>query len=420
MSFFTALTGLNAAQTELSTISNNIANAATNGFKKSRVAFGDIITASPLQDPSRIVGSGTSVRSIAQQFSQGAIATSDSALDLAISGQGFFAVKSPGGDGQVAFTRSGAFSVTADRYVVDGDGRRVQVYPTTPDGSVLTNALGSTQNLKLPLTSGAPLASSAIKLAVNLSSTAPVTTAAFNASDSTTYSSATSITLYDSLGNPMAATIYYAKTALPTVADPLNHWKAHVVIGATELKVGGTAGFDLSFDSTGTLTSPTTPTAFDSFTPATGGNAMSLTLDHGTATTQQAGPFAVISATQDGYTTGRLASVAVDGDGTVRTSFTNGIVQILGKIAVAQFSNPQGLKQIGNATYVSTPQAGAPVTGEAGTNGLGGILSGSIEKSNVDLTEELVALIVAQRNFQANAKTIDTTSTLLSTIINIR
>ena len=420
MSFFTALTGLNAAQTDLSTIANNIANAATNGFKKSRIAFGDIITASPLQDPARIVGSGTSVRSIAQQFSQGAIATSDSALDLAISGQGFFAVKSPGGDGQIAFTRNGAFSMTADRYVVDAAGRRVQIYPTTPDGAVLTSALAATQSLKLPLTSGAPLATSAIKLAVNLPATAPLTTAPFSASDATTYTSATSVTLYDSLGNALPATVYYAKTALPVPPSTSNEWTAHVVVGGTELKVGGTAGFKLTFDNTGTLTSPLLPTAFDSFTPSTGGNAMSLTLDHGTATTQQAGPFAVVSATQDGFTTGRLASVAVDGDGTVRTSFTNGIVQILGKVAVAQFANPQGLKQIGNATYVATPQAGVPITGEAGTNGLGGILSGSIEKSNVDLTEELVDLIVAQRNFQANAKTIDTTSTLLSTIINIR
>ncbi len=421
MSFYTALTGLNGAQTELSTIANNIANASTNGFKKSRVAFGDIITASPLQDPARIIGSGTAVRSISQQFSQGAIATSDSALDLAISGQGFFAVKAPGGSGEVSFTRNGAFTVTADRYVVDGDGRRLQVYPTTPDGSVLTNALASTQNLKLPLTSGTPLASSAVKLAVNLPSTATVITTPFNPDDKTTYNSSTSVTLFDSLGNPLAAQVYYAKTAVPgpAPADALHHWTAHVVIGATELQVGGVNGYPLTFDSTGVLTTPTAPVAFDSFTPGTTGAAMSLTLDQGTGTTQQSGPFAVITATQDGYTTGRLESVAVDKDGTVRTSFTNGEVQILGKVAMAQFSNPQGLKQIGNAAYAATPQAGAPITGEAGQNGLGGILSGSLEKSNVDLTEELVELIVAQRNFQANAKTIDTTSSLLTTIINI-
>lgn len=420
MSFFIALTGLNGAQTELTAIANNIANTGTNGFKKSRVSFGDIITASPLQDPARVIGSGTAVRGIKQQFQQGAIATSDNALDLAIAGQGFFAVKSPGGDAQVAFTRNGAFSVTADRYVVDGDGRRLQVYPTTPDGSVLTNALSATRALKLPLTSGAPRASSRIELAVNLPSAAPVITAPFDPANKATYSSATSITIFDSLGNPSAATVYYAKTALPTVVDPVHHWKAHVVVGGTELKVGGTPGFDMSFDTGGVLVAPTTPTAFDAFVPGSGGDPLLLSLDHGIATTQQSGPFAVITANQDGFTTGRLEAVAVDKDGTVRTSFTNGEVQVLGKVAVAQFSNPQGLKQIGNATYVTSPAAGAPITGEAGTNGLGGILSGSIEKSNVDLTEELVGLITAQRNFQANAKTIETSTSLLSTIINIR
>ncbi|MGL4542645.1 MAG: flagellar hook-basal body complex protein, partial [Polymorphobacter sp.] len=158
----------------------------------------------------------------------------------------------------------------------------------------------------------------------------------------------------------------------------------------------------------------------DAFTPSTGGNIMTLAVDHGIATTQQAGPFSLVTTSQDGYTTGRLESVAIDGDGTVRTSFTNGEVQTLGKVAIAMFANPQGLKQVGSATYVSTPQAGLAITGEAGKNGMGGILSGSLEKSNVDLTEELVGLITAQRNFQANAKSIETASSLMTTIINIR
>jgi flagellar hook protein FlgE len=420
MGFDTALTGLNGAQTELATISNNIANASTNGFKKSRVSFGDIITASPLQDPSRIIGSGTAVRSVSQQFQQGAIATSDNALDLAISGQGFFAVKGGAGSTQVAFTRNGAFSVTADRYVVDGDGRKLQVFPTTADGSILTNALSATTSLQLPLSSGTPNPTSNIALTVNLPATATVITAPFDANDKSTYNSATSTTIYDSLGNPMAATVYYTKTALPTPGDPLHHWTAHVVVGDTELTQAGVPGVDMSFDSTGALVGPLTPQTYDSFTPQSGGDPMTLTVDQGTATTQVAGPFALVTTTQDGYTTGRLESVAIDGDGAVRVSFTNGEVQTLGKVAVAMFADPSGLKQIGNATYVTTPEAGLPITGEAGKNGIGGILSGSLEKSNVDLTEELVGMITAQRNFQANAKSIETESTLLTTIINMR
>ena len=417
MSFYTSLTGLNGAQTELSTIANNIANASTNGFKKSRVLFGDIISASPMQDPNRVIGSGTAVRSVAQQFQQGAFATSDSALDMAISGQGFFAVKGTGG--QISFTRNGAFEPTPDRYVVDGDGNRLQVFPTTSDGSVLTTALGSTHDLQLPLTSGVAQPTGTIQLSVNLPSSAAITTTAFNPDDKTSFSSTASLTIYDTLGNPQAATVYYTKTAVPTGTDLLHHWTAHVMVGGTELAVGGVKGVAMTFDAAGTMTTPTVATKFDSFVPDSGGGALTLSLDHGTATTQTSGAFAVAAKTQDGFAAGTLESLSIDTDGMVRISFTNGDIQIMGKIAVAMFSNPQGLKQVGNTTYVTTPESGRPVTGEAGTGGLGTVQSGSIEKSNVDLTEELVGLISAQRNYQANAKAIETDSTLLTTIIQI-
>ena len=430
MSFFTSLTGLNAATTELATISNNIANTGTNGFKRSRVAFGDIIASSPLQNPARVIGSGVAVRSVAQQFQQGAIETSDNALDLAISGQGFFTVKGGQGGSQVAFTRNGAFSVTADRYVVDASGRRLQLFPTTSDGSVLTNQLGSTISARLPLTSGVPQATGLIKLAVNLPSDAVVIPAkpiytpanpyAFDRNDPSTFNNSTSETIYDSLGNPLAATVYYVKTAVPTVADPVHHWTAHVFVGDAELTQGGTAGLPMYFDTNGVLTSPSSPAVFDSFVPASGGDAQVIALDHGIATTQQSGAFSVATVSQDGFQTGQLESVSVDGAGKLQASFSNGEIQVLGKVAMAIFANPQGLKQVGDASYVTSPEAGPPITGEAGKNGMGEVLSGSLERSNVDLTEELVGLITAQRNFQANAKAIETSSTLLSTIINIR
>nr|WP_295659202.1 flagellar hook protein FlgE [Polymorphobacter sp.] len=419
MSFYTALTGLNGAQTELSTIANNIANASTNGFKKSRVAFGDIIASTPLQDPARVIGSGTAVRGVTQLMTQGAIATSDSSLDMAISGQGFFTVKSANGGAQTSFTRNGAFAVDADRFVIDGDGRRLQVFPTTADGSITSTALTSTTSLQLPLTSGAPRATTAIKLAVNLPASAAVTTAPFAPANAATYASSTSLTLYDSLGNPLAATVYYTKTATPTVADPLHHWTAHVVVGTTELTSGGIAGVPMSFDSTGAMTSPAGPAAFDAFTPASGGAAIALSFDPGVATTQKSGGFTIVASAQDGFATGKLQSVAVDKSGMVQASFTNGEVQVLGKVAVVMFSDPEGLKQTGDASYVTTPESGPPISGEAGQNGLGTILSGSLERSNVDLTDELVGLITAQRSFQANAKTIETASSLLTTIIQI-
>lgn len=430
MAFYTSISGLSGAQTELSTIANNIANVGTNGFKRSRVSFGDIISGSPLQNPNRVIGSGTAVRNVAQQFQQGPIETSDSALDMAVSGQGFFAVKGGPGDSVTSFTRNGAFSVDVDRNIVDASGRKLQLFPTTTDGSILTTDMASTISARLPLTSGAPLATSSIQLAVNLPADAPIipnkpiytplNPYVFDPADPSTFNVSTSVTVYDSLGNPLAANIYYVKTSSPTVPDPTHKWTAHIVVGGTELNVGGTAGIPMEFDTAGVLTSPTTPFVFDSFTPNSGGQQMALSVDHGIATTQQSGPFTRTSIEQDGFASGQLESITVDSRGTMRASFSNGEVQTLGKVAVANFSNPQGLKQIGDANWVPTPLSGAAITGEAGSNGIGTILSGSLERSNVDLTIELVGLIAAQRNFQANAKAMETDSTLLQTMINLR
>jgi flagellar hook protein FlgE len=430
MAFSTSVSGLSGAQTELATLANNIANVGTNGFKRSRVAFGDIIANSPLQNASRVVGSGTIVRGVIQQFRQGPMESTESALDLAISGQGFFAVKGFDGDALTSFTRNGSFVVSADRYVVDNAGRRLQLFPTTNEGGIVSSDLGATVSARLPLASGQPQATGAIKLAVNLPADAavipekPIYTAAtpyaFNANDPSTFNHSTSVTIYDSLGNPLAANIFYVKTGVPSVANPTHRWLAHVLIGTNELEVGGVRGIPLTFDTGGVLTAPTAPYQFDSLLPASGSQPIALSVDHGIATTQQSGTFSRATIEQDGFTSGQLESVAVDSSGALRAAFSNGEVQTLGKVAVAIFANPQGLKQTGDTSYAATPDSGPAITGEAGRGGIGSILSGSLERSNVDLTLELVGLIAAQRNFQANAKAMETDSTLLQTIINLR
>lgn len=430
MSFSTSMSGLGGAQTELATTANNIANVGTNGFKRSRVAFGDIIATTPLQNQARAIGSGTYVRSIAQQFQQGAIETSDSVLDLAISGQGFFTVKPGQGDAGTSFTRNGAFGVDADRYVVDGGGRRLQLFPTTNDGSVLTTDLGSTIAARLPLTSGDPKPTTLIKLAVNLPASAtiipnqpnwtPAAPYAFDRNNPATFNNSTSTTIFDSLGNPVPADVYYIKTAAPTPGLPTHEWTARVFVGSTEMQIAGAPGIAMSFDTNGNLAAPLAPTVFDPFTLPGGGVTTGLALDHGAATTQVAGLFGRTTVEQDGFAAGQLESVVVDGSGTLRASYSNGEVQTLGKVAIANFASPQGLKASGDARYVATPASGVPITGEAGRGGLGSVRSGSLERSNVDLTAELVGLITAQRNFQANAKAMETDSTLLQTIINIR
>jgi len=430
MAFYTALTGLNAAQTELSTVANNIANVGTHGFKRSRVTFGDVISSTPLQNPNRVVGSGTAVRAVAQQFQQGAIESSDSALDLAISGQGFFVVKGGAGGTEISYTRAGNFSVTADRFVVDAAGRRLQVFPTTTDGTLLSTDLASTIPARLPLLSGVPEATSQIRLAVNLPASAPIIADSpiytptnpysFDPANPATFNASTSTTVYDSAGNPLEATIYYVKLSSPSVADPFHRWEARTFVGQNELNVAGTPGIPMEFDPAGALTTPTTPFTFDALALPGGLQPLSITIDHGIATTQQTGAFTRKSLEQDGVPAGTLESVAVDRQGALRVSFTNGDIQFIGRVALVNFNNPQGLKAIGDASYVGTPQSGAPTPGEAGRGGFGSILSGSLERSNVDLTTELVALIAAQRNFQSNAKTIETDNTLIQTIINQR
>lgn len=430
MAFYTAMTGLAGAQTEMSTIANNIANVGTAGFKRSRVSFGDIIALSPLANPNRVTGSGTTVKSISQQFGQGPTETSSSALDLTISGQGFFIVKSGPGGVQTGFTRNGSFGVTADRFIVDAQGRRLQLFPTTPEGDVLATGLGSTISARLPESSGVPQATTSIRISANLPADAPIIANrpiytptnpyVFSRDDPATFNASTSTTVYDSLGNPLAATIYYVKDSLPTAADPVHRWTARVFVGESELTVGGTPGLPMAFDAGGALVAPTAPFQFDPFTPANGGADLAIAVDHGNATVQQAGPFSVPVIEQDGVTVGELESVTVDPEGRLQVSFSNGQVQTIGKVALANFSNPQGLKQTGDASWVASPRSGEPITAEAGRSGAGTILSGTLERSNVDLTTELVNLIAAQRNFQASAKAIETDNQLMQTIINLR
>ena len=430
MAFYTAMTGLAGAQTEMSTIANNIANVGTTGFKRSRVAFGDIISLSPLANPNRVTGSGTTVRAITQQFAQGPTETSSSALDLTIAGQGFFVVKSGAGGVQTHFTRNGSFGVTADRFIVDNQGRRLQLFPTTADGAVQSTGLAATVSGRLPLSSGTPQPTATVRISANLPADAPIianrpiyTPAnpyVFDRNDPTSFNASTSTTVFDSLGNPLAATVYYIKDSVPTVPDPVHRWTARVFVADTELTVAGTPGLPMEFDGTGALVAPAAPFAFDGFVPPTGGGNIALSIDHGTATVQQAGPFTVALIEQDGIPAGQLESVSIDPEGLLKASFSNGEVQTLGKVALANFSNPGGLKQTGDASWVATPQSGEAITGEAGRNGIGNILSGNLERSNVDLTTELVNLIAAQRNFQASAKSIETDNQLMQTIINMR
>lgn len=279
MSFYTSLSGLKAAQTDLSAISNNVANVGSTGFKKSTVAFGDIFAAAPMQTTNQVAGQGVRVQDVAQQFTQGTIEGTDKTLDLAITGEGFFTVK--GEDGTVSYTRNGAFSVNEDRFAVDTTGSRIQVFAVDP-------ATG---------------------------------------------------------------------------------------------------------DRTGTTTNATPADLSDLQIPTT------------------------LNGDANGA---QLNSVAVSKEGLVSAVYADGSTVYLGQVAMASFNSQEGLRQEGDAHWTSTVASGQPTLGAANQGLFGAVNSGFLERSNVDITDELVNLIAAQRNFQANSKAIEAANTLTTTIVNLR
>lgn len=417
MPFRIALSGLNAASTDLEVTGNNIANSATNGFKESRAEFADVY-ANAIQDTSNSsAGQGVRVARVAQQFGQGTIDFTSNNLDLAISGQGFFVLQAT--DGTQAYTRAGAYSVDRNGFVINSANDRLQIYQAvTGVGGVTTFNTGVLQDLQLPTTPSAPNASTSMGIAVNVDASESAPSVAFNPSNTASYNRSTSTTLYDSLGNSHTATMYYRNTAP-------NTWEQHLYVDGTSVPPAGQAAgtpFTLVFSNAGALSTidgvSTTTATTAAYTPA-GAAPMTLTLDLA-GTTQFGSPFAVNNLTQDGYTSGRLSGVDIDSEGIVFARYTNGQSSALGKVAMAKFNNQQGLRQVGDTKWVESFSSGVPQLGEAGTSSFGQIQSGALESSNVDIAEQLVNLITAQRAFQANAEVISTADAVTQTVINIR
>lgn len=420
MSFYTSLSGLQAAQTDLSVISHNLANVSTNGFKKSRSEFADVIASNVQQSPTSQIGSGVTVKANRQQFTQGNIVQSGSALDIAISGDGFFAVKPEPGSAATNFTRNGAFLVDADRYVVDGQGGQLQVYPADGSGAIVNSGLAGAISLRLPATSGTPVATGTVTQSVNLPAGAAVpATATFDRFDPSSYNASTQTTIYDSEGTAQTLTTYYRRDTVGGGGANSN-WSVFSYVGDTQLTAGGNAAINATFNGAGALIAPAGPTAFDGFTAPGSAVQQQFSFDLGTATTQNPGGFNVAATNQDGVAVGQLQGVAVDAKGIVRASFSNGDTQVLGQVLLANFANPSGLRQLGNSNWQATGVSGTPVVGQPNVDGFGGLLTGAIERSNVDITEELVNLIAAQRTFQANAKALDTASQISQVIFNIQ
>ncbi|GAB3375228.1 flagellar hook protein FlgE [Spongiibacter taiwanensis] len=405
MSFRIALSGLNAASAHLDITAHNIANVNTTGFKSSRSSFADVFATSNNDVTATTPGAGVRLNTITQQFSQGNIDFTDNNLDLAISGEGFFTMKGANG---ITYTRAGAFSVDRDGYVVNSNLEKLQVFPAAANG---TFATGSLADLKLQITENPPQQTSRTDIGLNLPANAPVPAASpFDPTLPSSYNHATSMTVYDSLGTSHTATMYFIKE--PTA----NNWSQRLYVD--DNPVGGAN--TLTFDNAGILTSPASGlVTYPAYDPGTGAADLNLSFNY-IDTTQYGQEFSVNNLQQDGFTTGRMTGIEVSSTGVVSARFTNGQSSQLGKVAMAIFSNPNGLQQQGDTSWAETYTSGGPRLGEAGTSNFGLLQAGALEGSNVDLTAELVEMITAQRNFQANTQMISTSDQVTQAIINIR
>jgi flagellar hook protein FlgE len=298
---------------------------------------------------------------------------------------------------------------------VNSEGDRLQVYPVVTDTAGQTSfTTGVLQDLRLPLANNAPAASTEIEATLNLDAGESQPLVAFDPTNPASYNYATSLTIYDSLGATHTGTMYFSKAAVA------NQWDSHFYIDGTNVTSGGAPSTTLTFGSNGGLLTPAGGAfTLDSYTPSGGAADIDLDLDFG-GFTQFGAAFAVNDLDADGYATGRLNGVDIDEQGIVFARYTNGESTTLGKVAIANFNNPQGLRAIGGSQWAETYTSGTVRYGEAGTGNFGLMQSGALEASNVDLATELVDLIMAQRNYQANAKMISTSDQVTQSIINIR
>jgi flagellar hook protein FlgE len=408
MSFAQALSGLQAASESLDNIGNNIANASTIGYKDVTTDFADVYASTLWGSTANQVGIGVQVAAVTPQFTQGTITTTSNPLDLAINGSGFFQLQ---GNGMTTYTRDGEFSLNNSGAIVSAGGQQLLGYPATAAGTITD---GTPVPLNLSTAPVAPSATTTASVSLNLDASDTPITAAFNMADSTTFNSSTSMTVYDSLGDSHTLSLYFAQTASDT-------WNVYASSDGAVLN-GGAAVQTLTFNSAGQLASGTDATGALSIPVTTGAAtpvAVALTFPYA-ATSQYGSAFAVSSNTQNGYATGALSGFSIGTNGIISGEYSNGQTLAMGQIAMANFTDPQGLIAMGGNQFQQSEASGAPVVGAPGAGTLGTLQSGALESSTVDITTELVNLITAQRAYQANAETVKTVDQVEQTLMSLR
>ena len=407
MPFDIALSGINAASSDLEVTANNIANVNTVGFKGSRAEFSQVYSAAGNNLSATVAGSGVRLTNIAQQFGDGDMTQTGNSYDFAISGSGFFTLRDGSG---YSYSRAGNFHPDDNGFVVNATGQNVQVYPPTANGGFDISSLA---DLKLTNGSSAAKASTNIGLTANLaaSATAP-TGGAFDPTNDKTYNTLSTFQAYDSLGASHTVNVYYTKDA----TNP-NTWSANMTVDGTQ--VGNAQA--MTFSAGGAILTPAGGKLnFGAVSPNPGAAPLNLSIDM-TKVTQFGDSSSTTAVSNDGYAAGTFSNIDVAADGTVSAKYSNGVSTPIGQLAIATFANEQGLRQLNDTNWAPSSESGQPIQGTANSGGLGTVQSGSLEASNTaDLTAQLVNMIKAQRNYQANAQVISTDNTLTQTIINIR
>jgi len=398
-----ATSGMQAAMSDMETISNNIANAKSTGFKSSSASFADIVpSGNDASGPQ--IGLGAKLTSVQQQFTPGTLTTTNFAGDLTVSGSGFF-ILHDSVSGQTSYTRTGHFDFDSTSGYFTLGNQRLQGFPAI-NGTVPSGSVPSDIQLK---TGAQPASASTVVTAQGLnlnSSDALPTTSPFNENDATSYNYTTHATVYDSLGNKNNFDVYYVKTAA-------NQWSAYAAINGNVLN--STSPGSLSFDQDGKLTAATGLNAL-SYTPTNGAAPLTLDLIM-SGTTQFGNSDSTLPFTTDGYPAGSFASYTIDLNGMLTANYTNGPAVLVGQVATALFQSPESLQNQGGGQWIATSSSGLPSVNPV--NSVNSVQQGVLEGSNVDLASELVSLISAQNTFQANAQVEQVYNQVMQTVIKL-
>ncbi|MFK7898850.1 MAG: flagellar hook protein FlgE [Myxococcota bacterium] len=422
---FSSVSGLETASTQISVIGDNIANANTTGFKEKRAEFSAVLGQNITAGAGFAqVGAGARVSDIGAIFSQGVFERTARGTDLGIEGQGFFVLEGQSG---ISYSRSGLFGFDSSGTLVDTIGNRVQGYGIDDTTGASNGVLGDiTINQQLT----APQATSTIDVSVNLDAEAADNLGPFDpANPEGTSNESQVVRIYDSLGTGRLATVYFTK-------DSAGTWDYNVTLGARDSSVATTdpvvvqGSGQLVFDGDGALTTGSTPSGTFTFgIDGSGGATTSqpITFTLGSLTgapgvensTQFSQAYVTNSVGQDGFTSGTLESLDIDSDGLVNGVFSNGVTASLAQLSLANFVAVEGLQDVGGSRLIESVASGAPIIAAAGSGSLGSIRSNALEKSNVDLAQQFVNLIVSQRAFQANTRTASVANELLANLVSL-